>query len=315
MEGRDYHIVDTENWREFYDDPYGDAALNSTWRPLVTGLNQDYVDYTYRTRKIDQVDGKGGSFKAKDMEKKLRELPVKELQDHLGISIHKIKEIISRSDKDNDGIIFYCDWIETIRKYRLKTEGETRLRSIGKAFAFAEEFTCSPPTYFMIIITILETGFFIYHSLHLSLVRGLTITMNGPVPYCSLLIYNPRRRMDAWLFVTFVHIGINHFVFNMIMQIFVGVFLEMEQEGYIGSLRVMAVYFSGVLAGSLGTSLSDPYAFIAGASGGVYALIAAHLATLALNWQEDSSVKIQKIIHRLLTRIIRLVFYWCSHPS
>ncbi len=33
----------------------------------------------------------------------------------------------------------------------------------------------------------------------------------------------------------------------------------------------------------------------AGASGGVYSLIAAHLATLALNWQEDSSVRIQKV--------------------
>ncbi len=32
----------------------------------------------------------------------------------------------------------------------------------------------------------------------------------------------------------------------------------------------------------------------AGASGGVYSLIAAHLATMALNWQEDSSVRIQK---------------------
>ena len=45
------------------------------------------------------------------------------------------------------------------------------------------------------------------------------------------------------------------------------------------------VYISGVLAGSLGTSLTDPDTYLAGASGGVYALIAAHLATLILNWQ------------------------------
>ena len=77
-----------------------------------------------------------------------------------------------------------------------------------------------------------------------------------------------------------VHIGIGHFVFNMIMQIIVGVFLEMQQEGWMGSLRVAVVYMSGVVAGSLGTSLSDPHTFIAGASGGVYALIAAHLVRL-----------------------------------
>jgi len=134
--------------------------------------------------------------------------------------------------------------------------------------------------------------------------------MDGPVPYCSMLIYNPHRRWEAWRFFTymFVHIGINHFVFNMIMQILVGVFLEMQQEGWQGSFRVMTVYFSGVIAGSLGTSLSDPQTYIAGASGGCYALIAAHLATLALNWQEDSAVKIKKVIHQPLTRIIRMIF-------
>ncbi len=47
---------------------------------------------------------------------------------------------------------------------------------------------------------------------------------------------------------------------------------------------------------------ADPDTYIAGASGGVYALIAAHLATLALNWREDSAVKIRKVIHKPLTR-------------
>ena len=52
---------------------------------------------------------------------------------------------------------------------------------------------------------------------------------------------------------------------------------------------------SGVLAGSLGTSLSDPGTFLAGASGGVYALIAAHLATMLLNFREDSNIRIRKV--------------------
>ena len=34
--------------------------------------------------------------------------------------------------------------------------------------------------------------------------------------------------------------------------------------GWQGSFRVMTVYFSGVIAGSLGTSLSDPQTYIAG---------------------------------------------------
>ena len=75
--------------------------------------------------------------------------------------------------------------------------------------------------------------------------------------------------------------GIQHILFNMVMQLFVGLPLELSH----GSLRVGLVYFFGVVAGSLGTSAVDPNVFLAGASGGVYALIAAHLATLILNWQ------------------------------
>ena len=89
----------------------------------------------------------------------------------------------------------------------------------------------------------------------------------------------------------------------------------MEQSGYTGSLKVslrsvhswqyflfnifleqvLVVYMSGVLAGSLGTSLTDPDTYLAGASGGVYALIAAHLATMLLNFREDTNLRIKKV--------------------
>ena len=99
-------------------------------------------------------------------------------------------------------------------------------------------------------------------------------------------------------------------------------FASHHQEGWIGSLRVLAVYLAGVIAGSLGTSLTgafeccnltltfdirvenillehsfltDPNTYVAGASGGVYSLIAAHLATVLINWSEDSTVKIRKV--------------------
>jgi rhomboid-related protein 1/2/3 len=257
----------------------------------------------------DEIDGRG-TFAAKDLEKELRSMHRSELEDQLGITWTKVREIIRRADYDNDGIVEYKDFLETVKQYRLNTEQESVLQSLVKAFAYAEEFTCFPPRLFMVVITLIETAFFIYHSVHLSTQHNIEITWDGPVPYCSVMIFNPNRRWEVWRYLTymFVHIGISHYIFNMIMQILVGVFLEMEQEGWVGSLRVMAVYFSGVLAGSLGTSLSDPDTYIAGASGGCYALIAAHLATLALNWQEDNAVKIKKVIHRPLTRIVRLIF-------
>lgn len=51
-----------------------------------------------------------------------------------------------------------------------------------------------------------------------------------------------------------------------------------------GSFRIGAVYLAGVLAGSLGTSVFDPDVYLVGASGGVYALLAAHIANVMLNY-------------------------------
>ena len=42
---------------------------------------------------------------------------------------------------------------------------------------------------------------------------------------------------------------------------------------------------SGVLAGSLWTSVIKPDKFLSGASGGVYALITAHLGTVIMNYR------------------------------
>jgi len=73
-----------------------------------------------------------------------------------------------------------------------------------------------------------------------------------------------------------------HITCNVLMQLFLGILLEMVHKWW----RVLIVYCSGVLAGSLATSLTDPTMFLAGASGGVYALITAHMATVIMNWKE-----------------------------
>lgn len=66
----------------------------------------------------------------------------------------------------------------------------------------------------------------------------------------------------------------------MLVQLLVGLPLEMVH----GGSRVACIYFAGVLAGSLGTSVFDSDVFLVGASGGVYALLAAHLANVMLNY-------------------------------
>jgi rhomboid-related protein 1/2/3 len=49
----------------------------------------------------------------------------------------------------------------------------------------------------------------------------------------------------------------------------------------------MLVYLSGVLAGSLWTSVIIPQVSLSGASGGVYALITAHLGTVIMNFRSN----------------------------
>lgn len=57
-----------------------------------------------------------------------------------------------------------------------------------------------------------------------------------------------------------------------------GIPLEMVHHWW----RVLLVYLAGVVAGSLATSVSDPSIYLAGASGGVYAVMAAHVATIIM---------------------------------
>lgn len=93
-------------------------------------------------------------------------------------------------------------------------------------------------------------------------------------------------------------------MFNLVVQLLFGLPLEMVH----GSTRIGCVYLAGVIAGSLGkfiphrhklhtlyllqqltfsppgTSIFDPEVFLVGASGGVYALLAAHLANVMINY-------------------------------
>ena len=71
-----------------------------------------------------------------------------------------------------------------------------------------------------------------------------------------------------------------HLAFNLIAQLLIGIPLEMVH----GSPRICIIYLAGVLAGSLGTSVFDSKVWLVGASGGVYALLAAHLANVLINY-------------------------------
>ena len=115
-------------------------------------------------------------------------------------------------------------------------------------------------------------------------------------PQCSYLIYSPYRRKEIWRFLTymFLHVNYKHLISNVVLQLLVALPLELSH----GTKRVTLVYTFGVISGSLATSVFDRNVFLAGASGGVYALAAAHLAALTLNWGSDVYILRQRFRRR-----------------
>ncbi|KAF0300919.1 Protein rhomboid [Amphibalanus amphitrite] len=152
---------------------------------------------------------------------------------------------------------------------------------------YADHYRCCPPPLFIISVTLLELGFFIYYTVTGAedvAEHGGVPTSVSPVPIDSVLLYRPDRRWQLWRFFTYMvlHASWWHLIFNLLVQLVVGLPLEMVH----GSCRVLTVYMAGVLAGSLGTSVCDAgrQVYLVGASGGVYALLAAHIANVLLNY-------------------------------
>ncbi|XP_066144384.1 rhomboid-related protein 2-like [Euwallacea fornicatus] len=144
---------------------------------------------------------------------------------------------------------------------------------------YIEQFTCCPPPICMILISLLQLVFFVTDEI---IQEGSTL--NGTGVMALIFIYDPQKRFQAWRYLTymFVHIGYLHIVVNLIVQLMLGIPLEMVH----GWWRVSFLYFAGVIAGSLATSVTDPWVRLAGASGGVYCLLTAHIATIIMNWKE-----------------------------
>lgn len=125
----------------------------------------------------------------------------------------------------------------------------------------------------------LQIGVFVYDYIT---VRPHSELNSTSIPSESLLIYRPDRRLEIWRFLTYMTLHANcfHLAFNVIVQLLYGLPLEMVH----GSARIAAIYLAGVLAGSLGTSVIDSEVYLVGASGGVYALLAAQLANVMINF-------------------------------
>ena len=152
---------------------------------------------------------------------------------------------------------------------------------------YSDMYKCWPPPWFVLLVSLLELVVFCYYWV----ARGQAGHVDWPelgegewsdMTLDSVLAYCPKRKRELWRFISYllVHSSWWHLTFNLGIQTVLGIPLEMVH----GSGRVAIIYMSGVLAGSLATSVLDPEVCLVGASGGVYSLLAGHLANLVLNF-------------------------------
>ncbi|XP_073166519.1 rhomboid-related protein 3 isoform X3 [Lepidochelys kempii] len=257
---------------------------------------------------------------------------------------HKLEVLLALADNNSDGKICYQDFVNLMSNKRSNSfrqailQGNRRLcskalleesglslsqrlirhvayetlpREIDRKWYY-DSYTCCPPPWFMIAITIVEVAFFLYNGVVLD---RFVLQVTHPLYLKNSLVYHPQLRAQAW--------RIEHLGLNVALQLLVGVPLEMVH----GAARIGFVYIAGVVAGSLVVSVADMTAPVVGSSGGVYALLSAHLANIVMNW---SGMKCQFKLLRMALALICMSFefgraVWlrfhpsayppCPHPS
>ncbi|KAJ7397690.1 Rhomboid-related protein 3 [Pitangus sulphuratus] len=297
---------------------------------------------------------------------------------------HKLEVLLALADSNSEGRICYQDFVNLMSNKRSNSfrqailQGNRRLcskalleetglslsqrlirhvayetlpREIDRKWYY-DSYTCCPPPWFMITITIVEAStpkasgnpphaakgsagaqtrvgvgpvqvaFFLYNGVVLD---RFVLQVSHPLYLKNALLYHPQLRAQAWRYLTyiFMHAGIEHLGLNVVLQLLVGVPLEMVH----GAARISFVYVAGVVAGSLAVSVADMRAPVVGSSGGVYALVSAHLANIVMNW---SGMRCQFKLLRMAVALICMSFefgraVWlrfhpsayppCPHPS
>ena len=123
--------------------------------------------------------------------------------------------------------------------------------------------------------------------------NSTTSDMNDPSMHCQLSdlcgfspVSNPPNQWFRFIIPIFLHGGVIHIGFNMLLQLTLG----REMEKTIGSLRFLLVYLSsGIFGFVLGGNFAASGIVAMGASGSLFGIIAINLLDLLYKWQERTS--------------------------
>ncbi|XP_041076826.1 rhomboid-related protein 3 isoform X2 [Polyodon spathula] len=195
---------------------------------------------------------------------------------------HKLAVLLALADSNADGMICYQDFVNLMSNKRsnsfrrailqgnrqrksaalLEEPGlglsqrlvrhvayETLPREVDRKWYY-DSYTGCPPPWFIIAVAIVEVAVFVYYGL---LLDRWVLQVSHPLYLRNPLVYHPQLRAQAWRYLSyiFMHAGIEHLSLNVLLQLLVGVPLEMVH----GALRIGFLYISGVLAELVGNEV------------------------------------------------------------
>ncbi|GMT17273.1 hypothetical protein PFISCL1PPCAC_8570, partial [Pristionchus fissidentatus] len=213
----------------------------------------------------------------------------------------QIEEFLKRADRNNDAMIDFREFESLMasplaqsnkmqKTMRYLADGVIANNQRLEVHSYLDEYNCFPPPVFILLASIVQIAIFFYYYIDdpnrhdiMTHCAGCFQKVNGRLEVGPLL-FIPKLRAEVWRFWTyqFLHAGITHLAGNIIMQCVVGFPLEIVHKVW----RIGPLYTMAVISGALLQYCLDPSTSLVGCSGGVYALITAHLANVFLNWAE-----------------------------
>lgn len=155
---------------------------------------------------------------------------------------------------------------------------------------YKDRFNCRPncstqdggPPYFSIVILITSIVFYCIYNLGAENANQVSLNLiQSDWIYKADLVCGGN---GFWRYFTysFLHADFAHLFSNMLIFLLVCPMLELAHD----SIRPALIYIVGVVLGSTLAGIWSPNNYLVGASGGVYAVVVAHLANIILNCGE-----------------------------
>jgi len=206
------------------------------------------------------------------------------LESKHGVNRSKLIQIAYEADIDEDGYIDRYEFKRLVDRHSNQWGKiqSSKFLSYIRIVAYAEEYRWLPPPWFTFISVVLLIGIYIFNEYFKS---------SGTVIF-DMLVYNPARRYEVWRYFTYIllHGSVLHLTLNLCLLLMVSLPLEMTH----GTVRTQIVALAGAITSCLLFSVSNPKAFLVGSSGAVTSLVTAHLASIILNWREDTLILRQR---------------------